>query len=75
MELKACFGTRLRNLRESAGESRSELAALLSVGVSQISEMENGRKGTTLERLALLCIHYRVSADYLLGLIDESKEP
>ena len=73
MLLKTCFGARLRGLRESAGESRSDLAALLCVGVSQISEMENGRKGTTMERLAQLCTHYHVSADYLLGLIDEPR--
>ena len=73
MAVKTCFGARLRDLRESAGESRSALAALLNVGVSQISEMENGRKGTTLERLAQLCIHYHVSADYLLGLIDDPR--
>ena len=57
MEVKSYFGPRLRGLRERAGESRSDLAALLSVSVSQISEMENGRKGTTMERLALLCTH------------------
>ena len=43
---------------------------ILGVGISQISEMENDRKGTTLERLALICRHYNVSADYMLGLSD-----
>ncbi len=64
------FAERLRKVRTEAGESRETLGRILGVGVSQISEMENNRKGTTLERLALLCRHYNVSADYLLGLSD-----
>ena len=56
-----------------AGESRKNLADLLSVSISQVSEMENGRKGTTMEKLAVLCRHYNISADYLLGLTDEPR--
>ncbi|HJB56240.1 MAG TPA: helix-turn-helix transcriptional regulator [Candidatus Flavonifractor intestinipullorum] len=67
------FSVRLRQLRQQHGEKRGDLADLLDVGVSQISEMENGRKGTTMERLALLCVHYNISADYLLGLTDEAR--
>ena len=66
------FSRRLREIRRKAGESRQELGEYLGVSTSQISEMENGRKGTTMERLILICKHYNVSADYLLGLTDES---
>ncbi len=64
------FAERLRQVREEAKESRKALGEALGVGVGQISEMENNRKGTTLEKLALICQHYHVSADYLLGLSD-----
>ncbi len=64
------FAVRLREIREQVGESRETLGKAIGVGVSQISEMENNRKGTTLEKLALICRHYNVSADYLLGLSD-----
>ena len=47
-------------------------AQLLGVGKTQISEMENGNAFTTLEKLVLICEHYHVSSDYLLGLSDES---
>ncbi len=67
------FGTRLRELREGCGERQPALAAILDVSVPQISDIENGKKGTTLPKLALLCEHYNVSADYLLGLTDEPK--
>ena len=41
------------------------------MGKSQISELERGSASTTLEKLSLICQHYNVSADYLLGLTDE----
>lgn len=68
---KEIFAHRLRELRNEAKEERKDLADVLGISVSQVSEMENGRKATTMDRLVLLCEHYKVSADYLLGLKDE----
>lgn len=65
------FSQRLREVRKQAGESRAALGEALGLSISQISEMENDRKGTTLEKLAVLCRHLNVSADYLLGLTDD----
>ena len=65
------FGHRLRELRESHNEKQPAIAELLDVTVPQISDLENGKKGTTLARFALICQHYNVSADYLLGLTDD----
>ena len=68
------YASRLRQLRLEKNEAQSVLADLLQVSVNQISEMERGRKTTTFDRLVLLCEHYNVSADYLLGLIDERRD-
>ena len=68
---KDLYGLRLKKLRTLSGERQADLAAILGVKPNQIMEMENGRKTTTLEKLALICRHYNVSADYLLGLTDE----
>ncbi len=65
------FAQRLRQLRSESKEERKELAKIMGISVSQVSEMENGRKATTMDRLVLLCEHYKVSSDYLLGLKDE----
>ena len=65
------FGERLRALRKQRGETQQELAGLLGVKPNQIGEMENGRKASTFAKLAMLCEHYNISADYLLGLTDE----
>ena len=70
---KALFGERLRTLRKETGETQEDLAELLGVSRPQVSEIEQGNKGTSLERFALLCAHYNVSADYLLGLTDERR--
>ena len=65
------FAARLRALRKENGESQQTVANLLGVGPTQVSDMEHGRTTTSFERLVLLCEHYKVSSDYLLGLKDE----
>ena len=70
---KEIFSERLRLLRAEYNERQEDLAKLLGVSQSQITEMERGHKGTSLERLAILCEHYNVSADYLLGLTEERR--
>lgn len=65
------FAQRLRVLRKERGESQQTIAELLGVGVTQVSEMERGKTTTSFERLVLLCEHFGVSADYLLGLTDK----
>lgn len=67
---KKDFGIRLRQLRNSRNENQKVLAELLHVTITQVSDMENGKVSTTLEKLVLICEHYNVSSDYLLGLKD-----
>lgn len=68
---KETFGLRLRELRKKANEKQDDLAESLGITKTQVSDMENGKKTTTLEKFALICEHYQVSADYLLGFQDE----
>ena len=70
MFTKEIFGQRLRAIRRAKKETQDDLADILNVGKSHISEMERGNRTTTAEKIALICEHYRVSADYLLGLSD-----
>ena len=67
------FGQRLREARKAAGQKQEELGLALNLGKGQISGMERGTSSTTLEKLSLICQHYNISADYLLGLTDEPK--
>ena len=68
---KELFGKRIMELRKSHQEKQPVLADLLGVSVGHISEIERGNRTTSPERIALLCEHYHVSADYLLGLTDD----
>ena len=65
------FAQRLYELRLSHKETQDELGTVIYTGRTAISEMERGKKTTTAEKIALLCKHYHVSADYLLGLSDD----
>ena len=71
MFTKEIFGQRLRAIRRAKKETQDDLADILNVGKSHISEMGRGNRTTTAEKIALICEHYRVSADYLLGLSDD----
>ena len=68
---KELFGERLQAIRKAHKETQPALAKFLGIGKSQISEMENGKKTTTAEKIAMICEHYHISADYLLGLSDD----
>ena len=65
------FGSRLRALRKAAGMKQYELADMLSLTPTQVGDMERGNTTTSMARLYLLCKHFHVSADYLLGLTDD----
>ena len=65
------FGERLRTLRKGKGLVMADICDLLGVSSAQVSDMENGKTGTTLARLVVLADFYGVSTDYLLGRADD----
>jgi len=70
---KDVFCMRVKKLRKSRGEQQKDLADAIGATQATISDIENGRRATSFDRLAAICRHYNVSADYLLGLIDEPR--
>lgn len=68
---KELFAQRLAEVRRSQNETQGELGMVLGIKQNAVCEMERGRKTTTAEKIALICKHYRISADYLLGLSDD----
>lgn len=72
---KELFGSRLRQVRQEKGESQTAAAAVLGATATLISDLEKGRRTTTLDKLTQLAQHYNVSTDYLLGLTDEKRPP
>ena len=67
---KELFGQRLYEIRKKNHETQTDLGAVLGIAKSRVSEIESGKNTTTAERIALICEHYKISADYLLGLSD-----
>ena len=68
---KKILGQRLLELRKQNGLSQKVIAELLKITRTQVSDIENGKSGTNLERFVQLCEFYRVSSDYLLGITDD----
>ncbi len=67
------FAKRLKYLRLKNNISQKELAKLLNVGVSTISNYETGRNEPSYEKLIILAKYFNVSIDYLLGYSENKK--
>ena len=68
---KELFGQRLYEMRKKNHETQTDLGNVLGLAKSRVSEIESGKNTTTAEKIALVCEHYKISADYLLGLSDD----
>ena len=62
------IGDTIRELREKAGLSQSELARRLSVTRASVNAWEGGLSAPTAVYLVALAQLFHVSTDYLLGL-------
>lgn len=65
------IGYRIRGLREDRDLKQENIAHLLKTSQTVYSRYEREERALPLNHLATLCKFYNVSADYLLGLIDE----
>lgn len=61
---------RLREIREEAGDTQEQTAGFLGVSRSGYLEYEQGRRKMPISILMKFCIHYCISADYILELTD-----
>ena len=64
----AGFPYRLRQLRNTAGESQAALSKALGVTKSTISLYETGDNVPDARTIRKMALHFGVSSDYLLGL-------
>lgn len=61
---------RILEIRNLEGENQKELALAIGVAQSAISQWEKGINEPKANYIVKICKHYKVSADYLLGLSD-----
>ena len=63
----------LRGLREDRDLKQAYVARLLGTTQQVYSRYENGINEIPLRHIVTLCRFYRVSADYILGLLEQNK--
>ena len=66
------YGERIKELRTEKGMTQGKLAELLQCNQQTISRYELEQIDLSTEVLISLCHIFKVSADYLLGLEDET---
>nr|WP_312579613.1 helix-turn-helix domain-containing protein [Sedimentibacter sp.] len=72
MFIKDILAQRLKQLRKENKLKQEDLGSLINVSKTQISDIENGKKSTSIENLVVLAEYFNVSIDYLLGKSDNS---
>ena len=66
------FAIRLKELRTEKGYTQKQLAELIGTTDESVLPWEKGRSQPPIEFIRLLCKALSVSADYLLGLEDDT---
>lgn len=66
------FQTRLSELRKQKNLSQKELANILKTNNSSVCDWERGRTQPDMETIVNIALFFETSADYLLGLEDET---
>lgn len=59
---------RIRDLREDHDKTQQEIADLLGTSQTMYARYERGANSLPIRHLITLCLYYRVSADYILGI-------
>lgn len=61
---------KIKELREDKDLLQKDIAKILNISQQYYSEYEKGKRELPTHHLKTLCIFYKVSADYILGLPD-----
>lgn len=65
---------RLRDIREDHDLTQTDIANILNTSQTVYSRYERDERTLPTEMLYTLAQYYNISADYLLGLIDEPRK-
>lgn len=69
------LGNRIKTLRENAHLSQIDLAKILHIGNTTVSQYESGTRVPSDTIKLAIAQHFGVSLDYLMGAIDEKRKP
>ena len=62
------IGDKIRALREDANLNQTELGRALKMTQRKMSYIECGKYEPSIEDIRAICDHFKISADYLLGI-------
>ena len=65
------FASRLSTYRNFKGDSQAELAEALGVKLRTLRTWEQGIHNCSFNDLIAICLHYDISAVWLLGLVED----
>lgn len=65
---------RIKEIREDRDIKQKEIAEILQTDQSYYSKYERGLHPMTADQIIILCRYYNLSADYLLGIINEPRQ-
>lgn len=66
------FAERLKDLRDKKGHTQDEVGRAVGKSREAVSKYEIGEREPDLVAVASLARHFNVSADYILGITDDS---
>ncbi len=66
--MELTLGEKIRNLRDNANLTQSQLAEKLNMTQRKISYIERNRYEPSIEDIVALCKFFKISSDYLIGL-------
>jgi len=73
--LREIVGDRVLRLRRQAHLTQPELAEKSDMSITTLNRVERGHQSLSMETLLALAQALRTTADYLLGLSDDPKQP
>lgn len=73
-ELNMYYYQRIRDLREDADKTQKEIADILGISQQHYCLYEQGTRELPMHHFIKLAKYYRVSLDYIAGLISTPKE-
>lgn len=66
----ANISERIRDLRKANDLTQTEFGKLFGIGKTTVSSWETGNSSPSDEIKMLICKHFKVSMDYLFGLVN-----
>lgn len=73
MYFVSIFAERLKNLRDKKGQTQDEVGKAMGKSREAVSKYEIGEREPDLVAVASLAKYFNVSADYILGITDDSQ--